>query len=159
MFVFENVPGILSAQNGVHLENIKKGIDKAGYEIKLKKLKASDFGVLQNRERVIIVGWKKGLNLKYPELEQEENPYKILSDLFSDLPERQQGQGSLTETVQYKTPTTKYLEQSKIRNGLDFTTQHIARSHNPVDMEIYRRAISMFGIGQAAYSGRTSRVR
>jgi DNA (cytosine-5)-methyltransferase 1 len=144
MFVFENVPGILSAQNGVHLENIKNGIDKAGYEIELKKLKASDFGVLQNRERVIIVGWKKGLNLKYPKLEKEENPYKILSDLFSDLPERQQGQGSLTETVKYKTQTTKYLEQSKIRNGLDFTTQHIARPHNPVDMEIYRRAINLW---------------
>jgi DNA (cytosine-5)-methyltransferase 1 len=144
MFVFENVPGILSAQNGVHLENIKKGIDKAGYEIELKKLKASDYGVLQNRERVIIVGWKKGLKLKYPELEKEENLYKILSDLFSDLPERQQGQGFLTEIVQYQTPTTKYLEQSKIRNRLDFTTQHIARPHNPVDMEIYRRAIKLW---------------
>ena len=53
MFVFENVPGILSAQNGIHLENILKGIDKAGYKIELKKLKASDYGVLQNRERVI----------------------------------------------------------------------------------------------------------
>lgn len=41
MFVFENVPGILSAQNGIHLENILKGIDKAGYKIELKKLKAS----------------------------------------------------------------------------------------------------------------------
>ena len=38
MFVFENVPGILSAQNGIHLENILKGIDKAGYKIELKKL-------------------------------------------------------------------------------------------------------------------------
>jgi DNA (cytosine-5)-methyltransferase 1 len=144
MFVFENVPGILSAKNGVHLENIKRGIDKVGYAIEIRKLKASEHGVLQNRERVIIVGWKKGLKFKYPELEKEENPYKILSDLFSDLPERQQGQGILTETVKYKTPTTKYLEQSKIRNGLDFTTQHIARPHNPVDMEIYRRAIKLW---------------
>ena len=107
--------------------------------IELKKLKASDYGVLQNRERVIIVGWKKELNLKYPELKKEENPYKILSDLFSDLPERQQGEGSLTGIVHYEAPATKYLEQSKIRNDLDFTTQHIARPHNPIDLEIYRR--------------------
>lgn len=144
MFVFENVPGILSAQNGIHLENIKKGIDKAGYEIELRKLKASDYGVLQNRERVIIVGWKKDLNLKYPELEKEENPYKILPDLFSDLPERQQGEGSLTGIVQYETSATKYLERSKIRTELDFTTQHIARPHNPIDLEIYKRAIKLW---------------
>lgn len=144
MFVFENVPGILSAQNGIHLENIKKGIDKAGYEIELRKLKASDYGVLQNRERVIIVGWKKNLNLKYPELEKEENPYKILPDLFSDLPERQQGEGSLTGIVQYETSATKYLERSKIRNWLNFTTQHIARPHNPIDLEIYKRAIKLW---------------
>ena len=144
MFVFENVPGILSAQNGIHLENILKGIDKAGYKIELKKLKASDYGVLQNRERVIIVGWRKELNLKYPELEKEENPYKILPDLFSDLPERQQGEGSLTDIVQYVAPATGYLQQSKVRNSLDLTTQHIARPHNLIDLEIYKRAIKLW---------------
>ena len=144
MFVFENVPGILSAQNGIHLENILKGIDKAGYKIELKKLKASDYGVLQNRERDIIVGWRKELNLKYPELEKEENPYKILPDLFSDLPERQQGEGSLTDIVQYVAPATGYLQQSKVRNSLDFTTQHIARPHNLIDLEIYKRAIKLW---------------
>ena len=144
MFVFENVPGILSAQNGIHLENILKGIDTAGYKIELKKLKASDYGVLQNRERVIIVGWRKELNLKYPELEKEENPYKILPDLFSDLPERQQGEGSLTDIVQYVAPATGYLQQSKVRNSLDFTTQHIARPHNLIDLEIYKRAIKLW---------------
>ena len=144
MFVFENVPGILSAQNGIHLENILKGIDKAGYKIELKKLKASDYGVLQNRERVIIVGWRKELNLKYQELEKEENPYKILPDLFSDLPERQQGEGSLTDIVQYVAPATGYLQQSKVRNSLDFTTQHIARPHNLIDLEIYKRAIKLW---------------
>lgn len=144
MFVFENVPGILSAKNGVHLENIKNGVDKAGYEIELRKLRASDYGVLQNRERIIIIGWKKGLNLKYPELVKEHNPYKVLPDLFSDLPERQQGQGSLTEIVQYTAQATKYLEQSKIRNGWEFTTQHVARPHNLIDMEIYKRAIKLW---------------
>ena len=144
MFVFENVPGILSAQNGIHLENIKKGIDKAGYVVELKKLKASDYGVLQNRERVIIIGWKKGLDMKYPELKKENNPYKIIPDLFSDLPSRQQGEGGLTETVKYAAPITKYLKQTHIRNGWDFTTQHIARPHNSTDLEIYRRAINLW---------------
>lgn len=144
MFVFENVPGILSAQNGVHLDNIKKGIDDAGYFVDLKKLKASDHGVLQNRERVIIIGWQKGLDMKYPEFAKEENPYKIIPDLFSDLPVRQQGEGGLTETVKYTAPASKYLKQFNIRNGWDFTTQHIARPHNPTDLEIYKRAIDLW---------------
>lgn len=67
-----------------------------------------------------------------------------MPDLFSDLPERQQGEGSLTGFVQYETSATKYLEWSKIRTELDFTTQHIARPHNPVDLEIYKRAIKLW---------------
>ena len=144
MFVFENVPGILSAQNGEHFENIIKGINKAGYVVKYEKLKASDYGVLQNRERVIIIGWKKKLTMKYPDLKKEDNPYKIIPDLFSDLPARQQGEGILTEAVQYIAPISEYLKKSHIRNGWDFTTQHIARPHNPTDLEIYRRAINLW---------------
>jgi len=115
-----------------------------GYIVKLRKLKASDYKVLQNRERVIIIGWKKGLNLQYPELKKENNPYKIWPDLFSDLPIRQQGEGSITEMVKYSAPATKYLEESHIRNGFDFTTQHIARPHNSTDLEIYKRAINLW---------------
>ena len=144
MFVFENVPGILSAQNGVHFNNIIKGIEKAGYKVDKDKLKASEYGVLQNRERVIIIGWQKDLDMKYPEFAKEENLYRIMPDLFSDLPSRQQGEGSLTDTVKYTAPASKYLKKSHIRNGWDFTTQHIARPHNPTDLEIYRRAISLW---------------
>ncbi len=144
MFVFENVPGILSAQNGVHFNDIIQGIRSAGYIVDKKKLKASDHGVLQNRERVIIIGWQEGLNVRFPDFEKEENPYTILPDLFSDLPIRQQGEGALTEIVGYTAPASKYLRKYHIRNGFDFTTQHIARPHNPTDLEIYRRAISLW---------------
>lgn len=144
MFVFENVPGILSAQNGVHFNNIIDGIEKIGYKVDKKKLKASEHGVLQNRERVIIIGWQKGKNMSYPEFAIEENPYKIIPDLFSDLPVRQQGEGRLTGTVKYTAPASEYLKHSHIRNEWDFTTQHIARPHNPTDLEIYRRAINLW---------------
>ena len=59
--------------------------------------------------------------------------------MFSDLPHLNPGTGNLT--TKYKTHTTKYLKQSHIRNGLPFTTQHIARPHNERDLEIYRIAI------------------
>lgn len=146
MFVFENVPGIFSANNGEHLDNIFKAIRKAGYELATpqnKYLNAKDFGVLQDRKRVIIIGWKKELGLSYPEFELEENNFEILKDLFSDLKPLQNGKGTLN-AVNYAKPTTEYLEQAKIRNGLDFVTQHIARPNNENDLEIYRIAVDLW---------------
>ena len=144
MFVFENVPGILSAKNGDHLKDIITGIKEIGYEVEFRTLLASEYGVLQNRNRVIIVGWQKGSNLHYPDMQKEENPYKILFDLFYDLPKRNQGEGELAAPVHYTKPINEYLKKSKIRDGLDFTTQHIARPHNPTDLEIYKQAIEQW---------------
>lgn len=65
LFVFENVPGILSAEpNGVSIQKvIREQFNDIGYEIisDLKKaiVNASDYGVPQNRNRVIIVGLNK----------------------------------------------------------------------------------------------------
>ena len=67
LFVFENVPGILSATpSGVPITDlIRQGFERVGYEIiddlKKAKVNAADYGVPQNRERVIIVGIKKGV--------------------------------------------------------------------------------------------------
>lgn len=150
MFVFENVPGILSAKNGEYLTKIFKAVEKAGYEVAIppkKHLNAKDFGVLQDRKRVIIVGWKKELKLKYPEFETTENNFQILKDLFSDLKPLKNGQGTLN-AVEYAKPTTEYLKQANIRNGLDFVTQHIVRPNNENDLEIYKIAVDEWNKGK-----------
>lgn len=152
MFVFENVPGILSAKNGIHLENIFKAVRKAGYELSLPTnkqqfLNAKNFGVLQNRKRVIIIGWKQELNLSYPNFDETEPKYEVMKDLFSDLQKLQNGEGTLN-AVDYAKPTTDYLKQAKIRNGLDFVTQHIARPNNENDLEIYRIAVDKWNDGK-----------
>lgn len=65
LFVFENVPGILSAApDGTPItELIKKGFDSIGYaivdDLKEALVNASDYGVPQNRNRVVIVGLDK----------------------------------------------------------------------------------------------------
>ena len=110
-------------------------------------LNAKNFGVLQDRKRVIIIGWKKELGLSYPEFKTNENNFKILKDLFSDLKSLQNGKGTLN-AVDYAKPTTEYLEQAKIRNGLDFLTQHIARPNNENDLEIYRIAVDEWNNGK-----------
>ena len=143
MFVFENVPGILSAKNGEYFEKIKKSISRAGYNFDFKVLNAKDFGVLQDRKRVILIGWRKSLDIEYPTFKPFLHDFRILKDLFSDLPKLQNGQGELG-VVQYKKPSTEYLEKAGIRNGIDFTTQHIARPNNQNDLEIYRIAVDLW---------------
>jgi len=143
MFVFENVPGMLSAKNGEYFGKIKKAIIRAGYRFDYKVLNAKDFGVLQDRKRVIIIGWREDLNYCYPNFEIKEQRFKILRDLFSDLPPLQQGTGVMG-VVKYKKETTEYLVSAGIRNGLDYTTQHIARPHNENDLEIYRIAVELW---------------
>jgi DNA (cytosine-5)-methyltransferase 1 len=104
----------------------------------LKVQNASDYGVLQNRQRVIIVGWKKfdvdgnPTSFKYPELEKEENHYRVLKDLFADLPKRKSGEGGFCEPVGYTKDLSemKYLQESGIRGTFDFTTHHVARPNN-----------------------------
>jgi DNA (cytosine-5)-methyltransferase 1 len=141
MFVFENVPGILSANNGGYLELIFEAVREAGYELDKKVLNAKHFGVIQDRKRVIIIGWKKNLKFKYPNFEENEPQFEILKDLFSDLPKIKNGQGEWG-IVKYAKETNNYLEKYSIRNGVEFTSQHIARPNNQNDLEIYKIAVN-----------------
>lgn len=147
MFVFENVPGILSAKNGEHFAKIKKAIKDAGYNFDFQILNAQDFGVLQDRKRVILIGWKEEFDLSYPIFAKGNNGFKISKDLFSDLPPLKQGTGKMG-VVYYKKKITQYLELSKIRNGIGFTTQHIARPTNDNDLQIYKIAAEMWNESQ-----------
>ena len=140
MFVFENVPGILSASNGKYLEKIFSAVKEQGYELEKNVLNAKDFNVLQDRKRVIIIGWRKDLKLQYPKFDSKEVQYEVLKHLFSDLPKLKSGQGEWNAT-KYIKKTNSYLEFTGIRNGIDFTTQHIARYNNENDLEIYRIAV------------------
>lgn len=147
MFVFENVPGIFSAGNGEHFAKIKNAIKSAGYNFDHKILNSRDFGVLQDRKRVILIGWRKDLPLSYPDFPIIEHNYTISEDLFSDLPKLQNGSGTLGVS-KYKKDTTDYLKITKIRNGIDFTTQHISRPNNENDLEIYRIAANLMKKGK-----------
>jgi DNA (cytosine-5)-methyltransferase 1 len=141
MFVFENVLGLKSAKKGHYLNEMETLFNKKGYSIHLYTLEARNFGVLQNRKRIIILGWQKQLNLDIPNLEEIrlENRYQV-SELLSDLPEIEAGAGA-DKNLKYRTPTTEYLKTYALRNGIDILTQHIARPHRQQDKEIYRIAV------------------
>lgn len=60
LFVFENVKGLLSHDNGRTFTTIIATIDELGYDCQWQVLNSKDFGVPQNRERIIIVGHLRG---------------------------------------------------------------------------------------------------
>jgi len=150
MFVFENVPGILSAANGQHFQDIKDAIKKAGYHMDLKELVASNYGVLQERKRIIIIGWNKEIYNdapEYPHFDTITNKY-LVKDLLEDLPETKparmiEGKGL------YKKEPSSYLTEANIRDkDFDILTQHETRMHNERDLEIYKEAIMSWKKGK-----------
>lgn len=137
MFVFENVPGLLTANKGAHFADMQNEFKLAGYEIDNSILNASDYSVLQNRHRVILIGWKVGSGHRYPSFEKVKNTF-LVQDMLSDLPPLQAGE---TDN-HYATKATNYLKWSEIRSKDDILTWHTTRPNIERDREIYRRVIS-----------------
>jgi DNA (cytosine-5)-methyltransferase 1 len=153
MFVLENVLGIRTAKNGELLKDLTRLVEKAGYKMELKVQTDSEHGVLQHRQRVIIVGRKVNdengnpTNYHYPDLKPDKIKYEVLKDLFIDLPERKNNEVHLCRPIGYTKPLSeiKYLKKADRRNNVfDFTTQHIARYNNANDREIYKMAVDMW---------------
>lgn len=140
VFVFENVPGLLSVGKGKLWEDVKKHFGNAGYVVNYKILNACDFGVLQNRKRVIVIGWRKELNFRYPEFKKNEEitNYKV-RDILVDLPPLLPGE-KITNG-DYVSEPTSYLKKYGLRSKEDFLTLHITRKINDRDRKIYRLTI------------------
>ena len=138
MFVFENVPGLLTANKGLYLRDMEKAFCDAGYIIKYKVLNSADFGVLQNRHRVILIGWKKRSKHFYPDFTVIKNHYTV-SDIFDDLPSIQSGE----ESHKYRKKNySTYLSENGIRKQDDILTWHISRPNIERDRTIYRHVIN-----------------
>ncbi|MDI6735243.1 MAG: DNA cytosine methyltransferase [bacterium] len=147
IFVFENVPGILSSGKGKLFADIQEYMNKAGYEINYRILNSADFMVLQNRKRVVLIGWKKGNNFEYPVFEKMEHSYMV-KDVLDDMPCLKAGEG--TESIQnYRiNEINAYLKKTKIRTHYDKVINHVARLHRREDLIIYRYAINKYLNGE-----------
>lgn len=131
-FVMENVKGLLSMQNGEVIKTIVEEFTNAGefgYNVAYKVLVASDYGVPQNRERVILIGYRKDLNLQ----PQHPKPYDLdhlvtVDEAISDLPQIGAGQG--TEVQEYpQEPQNDY--QQLMRANSTYVLNHVAMKHTP----------------------------
>ena len=135
-FVFENVPGLLTANGGKYFVDMQTRFIQAGYKLNYKILNSRDYGVLQNRRRVILIGWREDLGFDYPEIPEVRENY-LVEDILKDLPPIQPGE----QNNNYSSDATEYLKKSGIRSEDDILTWHEARPNLERDREIYRLAI------------------
>lgn len=146
VFVFENVPGILSASPGDKLvtERIYEAFKVSGYNIlDPKKLQtatftATDFGVAQKRNRIIIIGVKNDsdfdLNSIYSAIKSQTLKEKktTVKDAIGHL------------------PSIKPLKIAKREKGKNISHQildiedelHSPRFHNSRDISIFKTWVS-----------------
>lgn len=84
IWLFENVRGLLY-RNKSYLDEITQALQSLGYVIEVKLLNAVDFGVPQNRERIIVVGHKG--NFSFPKLrERKVSAGEALGELACQVP-------------------------------------------------------------------------
>lgn len=88
MFLFENVRGLLTHDNGKTYKTMVSVFEEAGYSIQYKVLNAWDYGVAQKRERLITIGirndLKESISFEYP----TPHEYKpVLRDVLQNVPE------------------------------------------------------------------------
>ena len=146
-FVFENVPGILSAKPGDGsvriIELIQKAFADAGYAVLNDLSKAvidmTDYGVPQNRKRIIILGLSKEIygdaaydivksfyDSYLPEYKVEKKA--TVRDAIGDLPKLL----PLSEPVSYEGRKISHSLPDPMING------HISRFHSSRDIDVFK---------------------
>lgn len=144
-FIMENVPGMLSMSNGKIIEEIENlfsdetNFKKGKYYIYKQVLCASDYGVPQDRHRLIIFGSKKKINFKKAFEETKNRMIKsgeikkaTIYDAISDLNYLSSGEGDFEQDYKNK-PLTEY--QKERRKNSKILYNHKATTHNKVAID------------------------
>jgi len=146
-FVFENVSGILSTKiNGKPIINDIFKDMKKNYKILENKedilLNAVDFGVPQERKRVIIIGVIKDLGIDIKDVYNDLNELACkqkrvtVKEAISDLPKIPVGGGE--EELSHKPSNlSSYVKSLRTKNSTKLY-HHRARNHNNLDQERYK---------------------
>ena len=87
VFVGENVKGLLTMGKGSIIDAIIEEFSLCGYDVYYQLINAKDYGVPQDRERVIIIGIRKDLGIKSFELPKYTGEKKTLRDAIGHLSE------------------------------------------------------------------------
>ena len=132
-FVIENVPNLLTTEDGYFKDEIVELFSGIGYAVSCGVLCAADFGVPQDRHRTCIIG---KLGAAEPvELPKPNGVHTTIWDAISDLSYLESGEGA--EEQSYRGgPKSEY--QRMLRDGSDELCNHIATRHSKVTLERLR---------------------
>jgi DNA (cytosine-5)-methyltransferase 1 len=82
-FIFENVPGLLSVNDGKDWKELLAYAEKrTGYDLHIDRLNATQFGIPQSRERVVLIGFRRKTKFKFP----KEPTGPFASELVRSMP-------------------------------------------------------------------------
>ena len=87
MFVGENVKGLLTMGGGSIIEAIIEDFSDCGYNVFYELLNAKDYGVPEDRERVIIVGFRKDLGIQNFDFPVPRNYRVTMREALKNIPE------------------------------------------------------------------------
>jgi len=121
-FVAENVKGILTLGNGEIIQAIKNEFADKGYNVQYRLLNAADYGVPEDRFRVIMVGIRSDIkaDFKYP----GPHKYRVtLKEAISDLPEPKK------DEICSAPYSSRYMSRNRIRkwDEVSFTIPAMAK--------------------------------
>lgn len=128
-FVMENVPNLLTAENGYFKKEITELFKGLGYTISSDVLNAADFGVPQNRKRAVIIGKLGSEAIELPVPIEER---VTIWDAISDLAYLNSGEGEEKQSYKYE-PQSQY--QRKLRENSDYLYNHVATKHSDLALE------------------------
>lgn len=130
----ENVAGIFSISGGEAVHAIEASLNALGYRVKNKVLKAEEYGVPQERRRVVFIGTRTDAPVAYPAPTHgpELMPFTTVREAIADLPELRNGEdpGPLPYL---SSPTSDY--QHQLRGNLTDVTCHAAPRLGQINME------------------------
>ncbi len=124
VFVIENVPGLVALFNGEVKDNIIERFTALGYDVKYKILCAADYGVPQNRKRVVFVGVQEQNDFEYPAVDTDLVTCEMA---LSDLPPLVDTIGELIQG--YVTEPQNHYQKVMREKSKD-VHNHIAATHS-----------------------------
>jgi DNA (cytosine-5)-methyltransferase 1 len=131
-FVMENVPNLLTAENGYFYKEAAELFKAKGYALQSGALNAADYGVPQNRRRAVIIGKLGG---GAPHMPIPVGRTATVWDAISDLAYHGSGEGAEASAYQ-SPPRSEY--QRLLRAGSDMLYNHKATAHSDLALERLR---------------------
>lgn len=126
-FVLENVKGLENIEGGEVLEMIIEDLESAGYTVCYDVLNAYNYGVPQNRERVIIIGVRNDITNIYHIPQQQAPLNKPRKTLFVQPTHSRNSQIEENITSCHK---INYMYNLWVNNDLDIHRHYFGNENN-----------------------------